>query len=93
MTAGLGLRGQAGDTRGGGPGRDQWRGGGSCRDWVTVTLETPGHRVSESGLLDAGAPLLGAVRLGVALLWPRGRSQAGLKSTSGWSHQGASFRF
>ncbi|CAI9171455.1 unnamed protein product [Rangifer tarandus platyrhynchus] len=45
----------AGDSRGGGLGRDGW--GGSCRDWVTATLETPGRRVSESGLLDVrGAP-------------------------------------
>ena len=35
----------------------------------------------------------GRVGLGVALLWPRGRSQAGLRSTSGWSHRGASFNF
>lgn len=50
VTAGLGLRGRAGDTTLGGGGR------GSRHDWATVTLETPGHRVSASGQLDSGAP-------------------------------------
>lgn len=75
MTAGLGLRGRAGDTTLGGGGR------GSRHDSSTVTLETPGHRLSASGQLDSGAPPPGRCGPGataVAVTVP-----AGPRSTSG----------
>lgn len=47
----------AGRARDNGEGR--WAGQvgqGSRQDWVMVTLETPGHRMSASGQLDSGPP-------------------------------------